>query len=274
MSAQPDQTPGLTTTLLAAVDVAANTRQAVTDRLVGQVAAMLHDFHGWYDDLAVRRLSRQIGSAVSTAQGVTATHEDAFLTHLLEQFSGRSVSPVGQVAVDDLRAGVDPDAVYERLGEQFRYSRSTGASEDKALADVLTRAEVMNGMDVALAARAQDQKVLSVTQLATGYRRVIHPEMSKGGTCGLCIAASDRIYHKHVLMPIHNRCHCSVSPIMRNGADPGNSLNNLDLGDLYQAAGSTSAADLKRTRWQVDDFGELGPTLSPHGATAPASLAS
>lgn len=266
MSAQPEQSPDLLT-LLAATNAAASGRQSATDWLVSQVAALLRDFHGWYDDLAVRRLSKQVGSLVSTAQGVAATSEDAFQTHLLEQFSGRSVSPVGQVSLDGLRAGVDPQAVYERLGEQFRYSRSTGASEEKALSDALTRAEVMNGMDVALATRAQDRKVLSVTELAVGYRRVIHPELTAGGTCGLCIVASDRIYKKSDLMPIHARCVCSVSPIMRGGADPGSSLNNLDLADLYAAAGdSTKAADLKRTRYTVNAHGELGPVLVPKGS--------
>jgi len=131
----------------------------------------------------------------------------------------------------------------------------------------------MAGTDVALAARAQDQKVLSVTPLAVGYRRVIHPELTAGGTCGLCIAASDRRYHKAELMPLHARCACTVAPIMRGGADPGNSLNNLDLGDLYEAAGSTSAAELKRTKWQVDAHGELGPVLAPKGAGQPGYIA-
>jgi hypothetical protein len=29
----------------------------------------------------------------------------------------------------------------------------------------------------------------------TGYRRVVHPELSRTGTCGLCIVASDQVYN-------------------------------------------------------------------------------
>lgn len=215
----------------------------------------------------MRRLGKQISALVTPTQKVMASQEDAYLSHLGSMLSGRTVRPVGQVAVADLRAGVAPEDVYQRLAVQFRYERSTGTDEPKALEHALTRADVMNQMDVALAARAQDQKALTVMQVAVGYRRVIHPELSKGGACGLCIVASDRRYKKSDLMPLHARCRCSVTMILRGGVDPGGSLNNLDLGDLYEAAGSTKAADLKRTRYTVQDNGELGPVLAPKGTT-------
>ena len=90
--------------------------------------------------------------------------------------------------------------------------------------------------------------------------------MSEGGTCGLCIAASDRIYRPGKLLPIHANCRCGTAEITKS-ADPGNSLNNLSLGDLYEAAGSTAAEALKGTRWKVAEHGELGPVLTPKRAT-------
>ena len=67
-----------------------------------------------------------------------------------------------------------------------------------------------------------------------------------------------------VLMPMHSNCKCKIMPVV-DGVDPGNSLNNLDLGALYEDAGSTRAADLKATRYQVNEHGEYGPVLGRDG---------
>lgn len=247
----------------AQVEANAAARQTISDQVMAQVRALVEAFSSWYDDLAVRRLAKDITGVVQAGQRVMAAHEDAYMASVLSSQAGKTVPPVGQVVVDDLRRGVDPAAVYERLGEQFRYARSVGKSPDQSLQVVLERAAVVTETDVTLAARAQDQKSLEATHLAVGYRRVIHPELSKGGTCGMCIAASDRVYKKGTLLPIHARCFCTAAPIMRNGDDPGNSLNNLSLSDLYGDAGGTQATDLKRTRYKIDDHGELGPVLVP-----------
>jgi hypothetical protein len=268
VSAQPSgQDAAAVLAVRQVVEANARGRQALTDNLVAAVRALIEDFHAWYDDLAVRRLSRQIDALVGPAQRVMASQEDAYLAHVSSMLSGRAYRPVGQVAVGDLRKGMAPEAVYERLAVQFRYERSTGTDPAAALEHVLTRADVMNQMDVALAARSEAEKFFTAHKVA-GFRRVIHPELSKGGTCGLCIAASTRVYRADRLMPIHARCQCGVMPIL-GGWDAGDSLNNLDISQLYtDAAGGsqksgTAMADLKRTRYQVDDHGELGPVLVP-----------
>jgi hypothetical protein len=95
-----------------------------------------------------------------------------------------------------------------------------------------------------------------------GYRRFIHPEFSAGGVCGLCVAASDRIYHRETLRPIHLRCKCTSAPVTKT-YDPGLGLNDSDIKNLYtDAGGSTSAADLKRGRYKIA-YNELGPVLVP-----------
>ncbi len=53
------------------------------------------------------------------------------------------------------------------------------------------------------------------------------------------------------------------------GADVGARLNREDLQRIYAAAGSTAAADLKRTRVQVNEHGELGPVLTVRGRPSP-----
>lgn len=96
----------------------------------------------------------------------------------------------------------------------------------------------------------------------TGWRRIVHPELSQGGTCGLCIAAATQVYTTGNLEPIHEGCHCGVMPIVGDD-DPGEALNRLDLGDLYDVAGDTTDGwTLKQTRYQVGPSGQLEPVLS------------
>lgn len=90
----------------------------------------------------------------------------------------------------------------------------------------------------------------------TGWRRVIHPELSAGGTCGLCVAAATRIYRGGNLKPIHDGCNCLTLPIVGDD-DPGDALNRLDLGDLYDDANTTDGWTLKQTRYQVGADGQL-----------------
>lgn len=129
---------------------------------------------------------------------------------------------------------------------------------DAAAEDRLTR---IVAKDIALAARGQARKFLteSVPRI-TNYRRVIHPELSAGGSCGLCAAASSRLYHVADLMPLHSNCHCGVIPVY-GGIDLGEQINAQDLKLLYGLTGSTGRADLVKVRYQIDSHGELGPVL-------------
>lgn len=92
------------------------------------------------------------------------------------------------------------------------------------------------------------------------YRRVIHPELSRTGTCALCAVASTRVYNIRELMPLHSNCKCGVAPIT-DYKDVGAGISDEDLQRFYELAGSTRAADLKEIRLQVDMNGELGPVL-------------
>ena len=96
------------------------------------------------------------------------------------------------------------------------------------------------------------------------YRRVIHPELSHTGTCGLCVVASDRTYHISDLNPMHDHCHCTVMPIL-NGNDPGLSLNRNDLDAIYSRAGGNKAWQLSKVNVTVDEHGEIGPVFDKTG---------
>ncbi|UOR02070.1 hypothetical protein MUN77_01680 [Leucobacter allii] len=103
-----------------------------------------------------------------------------------------------------------------------------------------------------------------------GWRRVIRPEMSKTGVCGLCVVAATRWYTRGDLKAIHHRCECITLPVTRS-ADPGLRWNAEDLKanldyiyagyDGKSKYGATSGRRLKRIRVVVREHGELGPTL-------------
>ena len=95
----------------------------------------------------------------------------------------------------------------------------------------------------------------------TQYRRVIHPELSKTGTCGLCAVASTRTYHTSALMPLHSNCKCGVAPITKVN-DVGKEISQADLERFYKLAGGNTAEALKGIRLQVQTNGELGPVLA------------
>ena len=118
--------------------------------------------------------------------------------------------------------------------------------------------------DVTATARDEAAKVMRAAPAIIGYRRVIHPEFSKTGTCGLCVVASSRFYTKSELMPLHANCKCTISPLTKD-RDLGMQLNADDLKRIYSIAGSTYAEDLKRITIQIRENGELGPILTRKG---------
>lgn len=67
------------------------------------------------------------------------------------------------------------------------------------------------------------------------YRRVIHPELSQTGSCGLCVVASDRLYSVADLLPLHSNCKCGVMPVTED-SDPGSGLSQSDLNRVYRKA--------------------------------------
>lgn len=174
-----------------------------------------------------------------------------------------------------------PDKLFERAAETYRYERSQGADHDAANAKAEQRIGSIVDNNMLLSARLAAQQTLvriaEQDERLIGYRRIIHPELSDGGVCGLCIAAADRVYTVHKLQPIHDRCKCTIAPVT-TAHDPGLALNEDDLGRLYahsaetapkeviygevRRALPTSAKALKKTRYQIVDHGELGPVLT------------
>ncbi|MGV9540919.1 hypothetical protein ACWDSF_06300 [Nocardia beijingensis] len=164
--------------------------------------------------------------------------------------------------------------VMVRVAGEYRYSRSQGRSHDEALAAADNRIRVIVDGNLQVARTLVEESALQNLRRAfvegtvdldrepIGYRRVIHPELSIGGVCGLCVVAADRTYQIGELKAIHNLCKCTVLPIFED-YDPGEQLNGDDLEKLYKAAGSNTRDKLKRTRYKLIDHSELGPLLVP-----------
>lgn len=158
--------------------------------------------------------------------------------------------------------------IFNRPARLYRKMITEGKDEGKALAKSVERARIELGTNVSLAERDVERQFMrqaAVVDLdVIGWRRVIHPELAKTGTCGLCIAASDRIYKVEDLKPLHTDCNCTVSPVKSgSNGDPGGDLNQLDLSQIYTDAGGTSAGHLLKTKYKVDEHGELQSVLVP-----------
>lgn len=231
------------------------------------------DFYSAAEVSAAAQQAATTSNAAALTQAGLAAEYVAVVSSLV---TGDAL-PTPVLALPALRNGADMEQVFTRPAKLYRRLRSQGLDETTAFQRAMSYAGGISRMNMTLAQReAYQQSFQRLEQQAgiTGYRRVVHPELAKTGSCGLCIVASDQKYHTAQLMPIHDDCNCTVLPIVGT-LDPGTGLNNLSLGDYYAAAGdSTFGADLKKTRYVVNEHGEYGPVLSVKGQkfTGPEDL--
>lgn len=172
---------------------------------------------------------------------------------------------------------LNPGDPYGRSADSYRRDIADGKTEDQARRRALLRIQVAAETDVTLAVRQQYLAGMVDIRDVRGYRRILHPELSKStrpGPCGLCVVASDRIYRVKELKAIHAGCNCETLPIIGE-LDPGVELNADDLEAIYRAAGGTGgdavvivngrrkrvSVALKRLRVALAEHGELGPVL-------------
>lgn len=160
------------------------------------------------------------------------------------------------------------DRVFTRAAVTYRFRRSEGATDAQAQAAAQQRIDSILDGNLQITRRLAEHQALEQARAIdldrpiVGYRRIIHPEMSVGGVCGLCIVAADLTYKLETLKAIHENCWCTVMPVFED-YDPGYNLNGEDLGKLYEAAGGNTRDKLKRTRYLIEEHEELGPMLVP-----------
>lgn len=247
----------------------------------------------WADPEQTAKAVNAAVKAVTSAQRRVARTTDGYLARSTTAITGRRSDTVGAVDVRSLRRrlpqdvierlaegksvsealanraqsrveAVEPEEVYGRVADHVRFiTVSRGISPEQAALEGLRRAAAAADTDVMLADRAQIQKFLTERKPkgVVGYRRILHPELGSGGPpCGLCVVASDRLYHVEDLMPIHTRCRCSVAVVTAD-SDPGQTLNSQDLALIYKAAGGNTRDQLKTIRVEYAEHGELGPVI-------------
>ncbi|MGW4719784.1 hypothetical protein [Nocardia sp. NPDC004260] len=273
------------------IAAAARATQKTVDTVVGTILRLWKDTDP-YDDIAVLRFAELAGEELIPAQQLVARRTAAAQTQVLRSVGVpvtvtprvpndvRLSTPQGRVRPQRVTVDyngqtrtVDPESartsrVMVRVAENYRYAQSGGASPPQADAAARNRVSVIVDGNLQATQSIVEYQALAATQTVDldrpviGYRRVIHPELSMGGVCGMCVVAAGRKYKIGTLKAIHIRCRCTVAPIFGD-FDPGDELNGRDLDALYAAAGGNSRQQLKRTRYRVVENSELGPMLLP-----------
>ncbi|MFE5309710.1 hypothetical protein [Isoptericola sp. NPDC056605] len=250
-------------TLAALSKADADNQAALEESTVAQVQAA-YDGLDWYDHEAITAAAAGAGAAVHSASRTAASFTSAYLTRAIGETAGSAPRGRTLSIVDPLRMEVASWATaYGRVADTVRFEVSKGKPLADAVALGLQRADATTRIDLGLARRAQARTSFTGSTAVIGYRRVVHPELSRSGSCGLCVAAADRVYHREALMPIHHRCKCTTLPVTA-AHDPGSPWDMDDaFAETYRLSASTSARDLKETRvaYEVDEHGELGPVL-------------
>lgn len=267
-------------TLATLSDTTERLRRSIVEAYVRQARVMWNSLtpSDWWNDAithgAAAKLTLIELQAVAAARRAGISYADQTLRMI-------GVTPRGNVPqLVYPRLNTDPWLVNARPAESYRgeavltpgirptswpkqgdeYYETVGKWIDAAL----SRMQAIADTDMQAAStsstieRYRGSKVLQ-------YRRVLHPELSKSGSCGLCVVAADRWYSTDSLMPLHNNCKCGVAPA-GSDYDPGLDLNASDLSKLYRAAGGNKASDLSNIRVRTITHGELGPILTANDA--------
>lgn len=239
-------------------------RAALIVQLMKYLLSLWNGFDRWDDVDVVNGMAARSATLVDMATQRSRLLTRSFQLAVLRQ-SGAGRVKLPSIVNSYPRANVSGSEAYRRPVEQFIWARRNGLAFEDSRAAFETRLRDLATQDVKLADRDEAQQIFRNDPEVDRWRRVIHPELSASGTCGLCVVASQRVYTTDDLMPMHGpSCNCTVMGITK-GHDPGLKLNTDDLKTIYAAAGSTSAGDLLNTRITINEHGELGPVLVKQG---------
>lgn len=218
----------------------------------------------WFDDTTVAGVAAesaaQVIDGLKKQQKASRSYARTMLRQagvkLPKQSAPELIYPRHDVLITD---------VYQRPAESFRWKMRQTAGDVKAAWDAAEdRLDVLVDTDLRLVANREERDTYAAVGTVTGYRRIIHPELTASGTCGLCVVAADRVYKLSELQPIHDRCVCTTAPIIGEN-DPGLDLNGADLRRIYAAGGGNTRKELKNIRLKDITHGEIGPILGRDG---------
>lgn len=252
------------------VDAYAASQASIITNLVRLLLALWIPFRWWGRPDMVNALAA--ASAAYADVGVEQSRRLA-RAYMIQVLEAVDAAPVDLPPFQPIypRSGTPAVEVYKRparqvehaIREAARKAAENGTEPDPVeIAEIITeRIEPIVDADLRAAARDEKHDVLQAAPAKViGFRRVLHPELSENGPCGLCVVASDQWYTREDMLELHANCKCEVLPITADD-DPGVRVNKADLKRIYAAAGSTYMEDLKRVGVKVTEHGELGPLL-------------
>lgn len=219
----------------AALAAAQASQTALRVSVIAQLLALWRSLGSWRNG-DIPRFVPQASRVVEAAQRRVALSTEASL----RIYAGALGAP-SQPIVPDVtgRTGVTAAEAYERPFHDVWRQLGDGATLPDALEAAETHIESLVATDMQLAkVQAAQQTFLGMPEKVVGYRRVLEGAYS----CGLCIVASTRRYHKAELLPIHPGCDCDVEPIVGT-QDPGPVIGAETLADVHDAIQRTFGAD-------------------------------
>lgn len=244
----------------ALLDAYTTATRKIRDNAAANARSAWSSFEGWYSPPLVSALATEIAGVSVAAQQTLAGAAAQYAETMVGMLAGRPVTlPAPQTPT--VRNGVDLWLAHTRPANTLKMRVATGASYEDAFAAAVRRGADMIVTDALLATRETERE----RYLAAGveqYRRVIRPELSESGTCGLCVAAADRLYSTDDLLPIHPpNCKCTTMPVV-DGKDPGEQITREDVRRAYQILSDGDRNALANMRVRVREHGELGPVLT------------
>ncbi len=246
-----------------AVDKHAAQRQTLTLELLKLLLGLWGGFKDYDDPLMVHAKAARSASLLDVALSRIRRSARSYGTIILRDNDAMPRSLAGQLDLYP-RSDATMTSVYSRPARDYGRAIRDGKSPAEALEDARDRLREIAEADAAAAERDELNAIWRMSSKVTGWRRIIHPERSASGTCGLCVVAATRLYSTDELRALHGGCKCTELPVFA-GSDPGLKLTEDDLKTIYAGAGSTGADDLRRTRISIREHGELGPILIKDG---------
>jgi hypothetical protein len=243
---------------------AAAQEQARDEAAAAAEAAWLA-FAAWYSTDQVAALAAEMAEISRAAQDIAIGAVEQYVS-LVGQMAGGSPTFGRRPVAPEIRGGTDLRLVHRRPAQTYRRAVAMGADREEAFRNAAIRATGLMRSDTALAERAAAHLQLERMGI-TQFRRILHPELSRTGSCGLCIAAADNVYSTGDLMPIHPpHCKCTVMPVVGEW-DPAVELNAGDIAsyaDVAELAGATGprGGTTRRDLASVRYHAEYGPYLT------------
>jgi hypothetical protein len=272
--------------MLFAVDLLDHSTEATTEAALNAADVLSLGMNEWYNSRGIEQWAGRLADMITDFELSAARDADAGMAELVSLVTKKPFRPIGmglRNIPQNIRKDVTPAGVFGRVADTYRFAQKQDDEAARALLKLphdapvpvlgVTPAEAaqsrLEGLvrhNLKLAQRDAANATLRAAAdkgLIIGYRRILHPELARTGDCGMCIASSTRLYHSDHLLPLHPGCHCLPLPVTAT-SDPGGFINDSELARFYSDAGSNRVEDLRKTRYRVDENGEIGPVLAPH----------